>query len=76
MHCNYRFNVSTDTPPGETAVQPVSVKESEVEHQISLCKNLRLGPRQTQIAKVQVDGELSQVFHIGRVCPSKEREGQ
>ena len=67
---------STDTPPSETVVQPVSVKESEMEHQISLCKNLRLGPRQTQIAKVQVNGELLRVFHIGRVCPSKELEGQ
>ena len=67
---------STDTPPSETEVQPMPVKESEVEHQISLCKNLRLGPRQTQIVKVHVNGELSQVFHIGRVCPSKELESQ
>ena len=67
---------STDTPPGETVVQPASVKEPEVEHQISLRKNLRLGPCQTQIAKVQVNGELSRVFHIERVCPSKELEGQ
>ena len=67
---------STDTPPSKTEVQPMPVKESEVEHQISLCKNLRLGPHQTQIVKVHVNGELSQVFHIGRVCPSKELESQ
>ena len=67
---------STDTPPSETEVQPMPVKESEVEHQISLCKNLRLSPRQTQIVKVHVNGELLQVFHIGRVCPSKELESQ
>ena len=63
---------SIDTPPSDTEVQP---KPGE-EPRISLSKNLRLGPRQTKIAKVRVIDGLSQVFHVGRVCPSKELEGQ
>ena len=51
--------------------------ESEVVHQVSLSKTLRLGPRQTQMAKVHVSSELStQVFQVGRVSPSKELECQ
>ena len=48
-------------------MQKHSSNLSGEDHQISLSKNLRLGPYQTKIAKVCVVDGLSQVFHIGRV---------
>ena len=51
--------------------------EPEVVYQVSLSKNLRLGPRQTQMAKVHIRSELwPQVLQVGRVSPSKELENQ
>ena len=58
---------SIDTPPSTTEVQPTFVQKPGEEPQISLSKNLRLGPRQTKTAKVRVIDGLSQVFHVGRV---------
>ena len=67
---------SIDAPPRDAEAQPKFAQKPGEDHQISLSKNLRLGPCQTKIAKVHVVDGLSQVFHIGRVCPSKELEGQ
>ena len=68
------------THPSKTEVEEVSREQkdhSEIEHQVTLSKSLRLGSQQTQLAKVHVsDGLLSQVFQVGRVCPSSELEGQ
>ena len=67
---------SIDTPPSTTEVQPTFVQKPGEEPLISLSKNLRLGPRQTKIAKVRVIDGLSQVFRVGRMCLSEELEGQ
>ena len=46
-------------------------------HHVVLSHKLKLGPLQTQVAKVQVDDELPQVLQIGRlIIPSKELESQ
>ena len=37
---------------------------------------LKLGPLQTQVAKVQVDDDLPPVLQIGKLIPSKELESQ
>ena len=49
---------------------PESVYHVVVSHK------LKIGPLQTQVAKVQVDDELPQVLQIGRLIPSKELEFQ
>ena len=67
---------SIDASPSDAEAQPEFVQKPGEDHQISLSKNLRLGPCQTKIAKVRVVDGLSQVFHIGRVRPSKELESQ
>ena len=49
----------------------------EVVCHVSLSCNLRLGPQQTKMVKVQVDSQLSpQVLQLGRLCPSSELENR
>ena len=45
-------------------------------YHVVLSHKLKLGPLQTQVAKVQVDDELSQVLQMGRLIPSNELESQ
>ena len=45
-------------------------------YHVAVSHKLKLGPLQTQVAKVQVNDKLPQVLQIGRLIPSKELESQ